>query len=143
MRLALIAAMLLLLVGCASHLTMNKIQFVERGMATNSLSSMVEREPAIVFTVVDPEVGLEYHVQIFPMHTGTATVYYSIYSEGMIIPFPIAYPVSEKFVFLFCEDSLLFWGFLHEFARSDEQLIRRLAPLIMEGMERRKGHESG
>lgn len=103
---------------------------------------MVGQKPAKVFTVNDPDGGLEYQVQIFPMQTGTATTYSSIYVEGTYIPISTSYPVSEDYAFLFREDSLLFWGFLHEYARSDDELIRRLAPIIMEGLKRREDNET-
>lgn len=95
-----------------------------------------------MFTVNNPEDGVEYQVQIFPMQTGTATTYSSIYVEGTYIPISTSYPVSEDYAFLFREDSLLFWGFLHEYARSDDELIRRLAPIIMEGLKRREDNET-
>lgn len=129
-----LAPLLLLLVGCAGPLTMNKIQFVEQGMSPNNLSSMVDRKPAKVFTVIAPEDGREYEIQIFPMQTGMTTTYsyYCTDPEGVPVYQTMRYPVSESFAFLFYEESLLFWGFLHEYARSDDQLIRRLAPIIIE-----------
>lgn len=132
--------LLVLLVGCAGPLTMNNIQFVERGMSPDNLLSMVGREPAKVFTLIAPEDGREYQVQIFPMQIGTATTY-SFYTnpQGILVPQTTRYPVSENFAFLFYEESLLFWGFFHEYARSDDQLIRRLAPIIIERWEKEKG----
>ena len=128
------AVLPLLLLGCAGPITMNKIQHIERGIHSDSLSSMVERKPARVFTVVDPENGLEYQVQIYPMQTGTETHYVPGYYIGDVYYFGgyETYSVNEDFAFLFFEDSLVFWGFLHEFARSDDPLVRRLAPLIIE-----------
>ena len=125
---------LLLLVGCAGPITMNKIQHIEQDMTSDSLSSMVERKPTRVFTVVDPENDLEYQVQIFPMQTGitTTTTY------GKYMTYTQTYPVTRNYAFLFHEDSLLFWGFPHEYARSGEPFIRRFAPLIMEALEKGK-----
>jgi hypothetical protein len=128
------ALLMLLLMGCAGPLTMNKIQHIERGMPSEDLSSMVGRQPARAFTVVDPEEGLEYQVQIFPMQTGI----YTTTTHGKYMTYTHTYPVTRDYAFFFREDSLLFWGFPHEYARSDEQAIRRLAPLIMEGLEKWK-----
>ena len=128
------AVLLLLLVGCAGPLTMNRIQRIELGMPSDGLSSMVKRKPARVFTVVDPENGLEYQVQVYPMQTDTVTT--TTYTKYMT--YYHTTPVTENYAFLFREDSLLFWGFPHEFARSDEQSIRRLAPLIMIELENAK-----
>jgi hypothetical protein len=125
---------LLLLVGCAGPLTMNKIQHIEQGMPSDSLSSMVERKPTKVFTVVDPENGLEYQVEVFPMQTDTVMT--TTYTKYMT--YTHTYPVTRDYAFLFRENSLLFWGFPHEFGRSDKPSIRRLAPLIIEALEKGK-----
>jgi len=124
--------LLVLLVGCAGPITMNKIQRIEQGMPSDSLSSMVKRKPAREFMVVDPENDLEYQVQIYPMQTGiTMTTTYTKY-----MTYTHTYPITRNYAFLFREDSLLFWGFPHEYARSDKQSIRRLAPLIMIELEK-------
>lgn len=137
-----LSVLLLFMWGCVSPITMNRIQFVELGMSSNQLSSMVGQKPTKVFTVVDREGGLDYQVQIFPMQTGIATTDFVIYSEGTYVPVWVDNLVAEDFAFLFREGSLLFWGFLHEYARSDDKLFRRLAPIIMEGLEKEKGNET-
>ena len=126
--------LLVLLVSCAGPLTMNKIQHIELGMTSDSLSSMVERKPARVFTVFDPENDIEYQVQVYPMQTDTVTT--TTYTKYMT--YYHTTPVTRNYAFLFREDSLLFWGFPHEYARSDRQSVRRLAPLIMIELEKRK-----
>jgi hypothetical protein len=129
-----IVSALLVLLGCGGRpLTMNKIQFVEQGMSSSSLLSMVKEEPNKVFTVVDPASGLEYPVYMFYMQTGTKNIPSGYWSGeiGMYIMQYDTVPVSEDFAFLFFEDSLLFWGFLTEFARSDDELMRRLAPIMV------------
>ena len=126
--------LLLLLASCAGPLTMNKIQHIEQGMPSDNLLSMLGREPTRVFTVVYPENGLEYQVQIFPMQTDTVMT--TTYTKYMT--YTHTYPVTDNYAFLFREDSLLFWGFPHEFGRSDEPSIRRLAPLIIEALEKGK-----
>lgn len=113
---------------------MNKIQHVERSMPSNELATMVGQKPARVFSVVDPEDGLEYQVQIFPMQTGT----YTAVTHGKYHNYYHTYPVTDDYVFLYYKDSLLYWGFPHEYARSDEQYLRRLAPLIMEALKKGK-----
>ena len=70
-----VAGLLLLFTGCAPPLTMNSILYIERGMSASSFSTMVRREPARLFKVVDPASGLEYLVRIFPMQTGTYITY--------------------------------------------------------------------
>ena len=128
-------AVLVLLVSCVgSDITMDKIQFVERGISSSGLSSMLERKPHKVHTVVDPKEGSEYHVHMFLMQIGTERWYVPGYYIGdTYIPGDYeTRAVHEEFAFLFFKDSLLFWGFLHEFARSHDPLVRRLAPLIIE-----------
>jgi hypothetical protein len=107
---------------------MNKIQNIEQGMPSDSLSSMVDRTPTKVFTVVDPENNLEYQVQINPMQTDTITT--ATYTKNMT--YYHTTPITRNYAFLFREESLLFWGFPHEYARAEEPLIRRLAPRIIE-----------
>lgn len=126
-----VALMLFFLVGCAGPITMNKIQYIERGQLLEDFLSMIGRNPSDVLTVVDPEERLDYKILIFPMQTGTATTTHYV----NYVTYVSAYPVTSAYAFLFLDDSLLFWGFPHEYARSDEQVIRRLAPLIMEKLE--------
>lgn len=128
-----VVVVLVLLVGCiASDITMDKIQFVERGMSSSSLSSMLERNPHKVLTIVDPKDGLEYQVHIFLMQTGTETFTHTYQLGDVWYSEQIISAVYEEFAFLFFKDSLLFWGFHHEFNRSHDQLVRRLAPMIIE-----------
>ena len=124
--------MALVFLGSCSSITMDGLQSVERGMSTNDLFLMVERNAYKVFTVIDPEDGLEYQVRIFFMVTGTQTYDCGSWIGDVWIPQECTHAVHEDFAFLFFQDSLLFWGFLHEFARSDDQRIRRLAPTIID-----------
>jgi hypothetical protein len=126
----------LFFLGSCSSIGMDDLQFVERGMSTNDVFLMMERNAYKVFTVVDPEDGLEYQVRMFYMVTGTQTYDCGSWIGGVWIPQECTYSVHEEFAFLFFEDSLLFWGFLHEFARSDDQRIRRVAPTIIEGSQK-------
>jgi len=126
------AILLLLLSGCAGPLTMDNINPVKRGMSPEMLSSMVERKPTKTADFIDPHDGLEYYVQIFPMQTGTTSQYvYNQYGGITVI-----LPVSEDFAFLFRDESLVYWGFPHEYLRAEDERIRRLAPMILGQMER-------
>jgi hypothetical protein len=118
--------LLFLLWGCAGPLTMDNINLVERGMSPERLSAMVGRNPTKVVNFIDPHDGLEYYVQIFPMQTGTTSQYvYNQYGG-----FTVILPVSEDFAFLFRDESLVYWGFPHEYPRAEDERIRRLAPMI-------------
>jgi hypothetical protein len=119
---------------------MDKIQFVERGMSYKSLLSVLETYPFSFYTVVDPEDGIEYQVKWFPMETGTTLTYNPGYHIGdeYILGGLEETAATEIYAFLFFEDSLLFWGFLHEFARSNDPLIRRLAPFIIQPYKQRQ-----
>ena len=126
------SALLSLLLGCAPPMiTMNKIQHIEQGLSTEGFSAIVNRRTPRVLTVVDPEEGFEYQVQIYLMRTGTSIGSHS--TEYM--EWTTAEPIGEYYAFLFYNNSLVFWGFIHEFARSDEPYLRRLAPLILESLE--------
>ncbi len=111
---------------------MDNINLVERGMSSERLSAMVGRNPTRVVNFIDPHDGLEYHVRIFPMQTGTTSQYvYNQYGGITVI-----LPVSEDFAFLFRDDSLVYWGFPHEYLRAEDERIRRLAPMILGQMGR-------
>ena len=129
-----IVLVLVLSVGCSPYhvITMNEIKFVERGVSSSSLSSMVKGKPYKVFIVVDPKDGLEYQVHMFSMKTGSKTVSSGYWIGNVFMTHIDTVPVSEDFAFLFFQDLLLFWGFFHEYARCDDELIRRLAPIIVE-----------
>ncbi len=124
--------LLFLLWGCAGPLTMDNINLIERGMSPEMLSSMVERKPTKAADFIDPHDGLEYYVQIFPMQTGTTTIYIWNKHGG----YTSIVPVTEDFAFLFRENSLVYWGFLHEYLRAEDARIRRLAPTILEQLEK-------
>ena len=77
------AVLFLLLMGCASPITMNKTQHIEQGITSDGLSSMVERKPTKVLMVFDPENGNEYQIQVFLMQTDTImTTTYTKYKRG-------------------------------------------------------------
>lgn len=134
-------AVALIFLGSCSSISMDNLGSIQQGMSTNDLFLMLGRNAYKVFTVIDPEDGLEYHVRIYFMVTGTQTYDCGSWIGDVWIPQECTYDVHEDFAFLFFEDSLLFWGFLHEFARSDDKRIRRLAPMIIE--ESQKDDQKG
>ncbi len=124
--------LLFLLWGCAQHLYMDEIELVERGMSSESLSSAVGREPNKVCTFIDPQDGSTYHVEIFPMLTGYKYSYVWTQYGGYLSPSP----VTEEYLFLFREDSLIFWGFLGQYFQSSDPALWRLYPIIREYLEK-------
>ncbi len=128
--------------SCSSGIRMTQIEFVELGMSARDLFSITDQDPCQVFTIVDPQEKLEYEVRIFLMVTGAESSPSGLWTQGMYIPITYTFPVHETFAFLFFQDSLLFWGFLHEFARSDDQRIRRLPPIIIQEAQRETQRES-
>jgi hypothetical protein len=111
-------------------ITMNRIRYIEQGMSRENLSAVVKRKTTRVFTVVDPDENLEYQVQVYRMRTGTSIGSHSTeYMEWTTVE-----PVGEYYAFLFHNDLLVFWGFIHEFSRSDESYLRRLAAVILDAL---------
>lgn len=135
-----IAVALVFLGSCTTPFSWDNLQVVEQGMSAHDLWLMLGNAYK-VFTVVDPEDGLEYQVRIFSRPTGTYTYDCGSWIGDVWIPQECTAHHHEDFAFLFFEDSLLFWGFLHEFARSDDQRIMRLAPMIIE--ESQKDDQKG
>ena len=63
-----------------------------------------------------------YNVQIFAMQTGI----YTTTTHGKYMTYTHTHPVTRDYAFLFREDSLLFWGYPHEFARSSNPFVRSI-----------------
>jgi len=128
------AILLFLLWGCSlfyGPLTMDQVTLFEEGMSSESLSAKVGREPDEVFTVVDPQDGSTYHVEIFPMQTGTRSYYvWDKYGGSMVTG-----AVTQDYLFLFYDDSLIFRGFLDRYPHS-HHTAGRLYPIIWEHLEK-------
>jgi len=125
----------IIFVSCARPpITMNSIQSIEREMHYDRFKSQVTRKPISSFNI--QHNGISYFIELYPMQTGIRT--YSFYTYT---PYGGYYtwtsnPVSEDYVFIFCDDRLMFWGFLNECHKADDELVRQLAPLISEQCEK-------
>ncbi len=93
-------AVALVFLGSCSSISMDDLQPVERGMSTNDLFLMLERNAYKVFAAIDPEDGLEYQVRIFFMVTGTQTYDCDSWKGDVWIPQTCTHAVHEDFAFL-------------------------------------------
>ncbi len=129
------AILLFLLWGCSlfyGPLTMDQVTLFEKGMSSESLSAMVEREPGEVIKFVDPQDDSKYQLEIFPMETGETYPFYVWNKYGGSWG---TAAVTDDYLFLFHDDSLIFWGFLYQYPRSYDDPLGRLYPIIQEHLE--------
>ena len=123
----------LLISSCANPIQMNDIQAIEHGIEYDKFKSLVQRKPTSSFGI--QHKGLSYSVEIYPMQTGTITqANYTFTQYGGYWAY-YSYPVSDDYIFIFHNDRLIFWGFLNEYHKADDELVRQLAPLISERYE--------
>jgi len=111
---------------------MDQINSIDRATTPETLREQVGRAPewSIVLTFDEREV----FVQVFPMVTGTQvmqtyTQYGTQYSEV---------PVTEEYMFIFEEGTLLNWGFLAELKREDDQFVNLVADGIEQKLKERE-----
>jgi len=104
---------------------MDDIQTVERGIHYAKFRSLIKRKPTLSFSI--QHKSLCYAVEIYAMLTGTLT---------MLTGPAFWERFSEDYVFVFHDDHLIYWGFLNEYHKSDDELVRQLAPLISEQCEK-------
>ena len=109
---------------------MNTIQRIERKMHYDRFKLLVTRKPTSGFNI--HHNGIPYFTEIYPMQTGITTSFSYTYTQYGGYMTSISVPVSEDYVFIFCDDRLMFWGFLNECYKADDELVRQLAPLISE-----------
>ncbi|UCE73012.1 MAG: hypothetical protein JSV56_08205 [Methanomassiliicoccales archaeon] len=123
----------LLISSCAKPIRMNDIQAIEPGIEYDKFKSLVQRKPTSSFGI--QHKGLSYSVEIYPMQTGTRTQasYVPTQYGGHWVYHSV--PVSEDYFFIFHNDRLIFWGFLNECHKADDELVRQLALLISEQYE--------
>lgn len=123
----------LLISSCAKPIKMDDIQTIEHGIEYDKFTSLVPRKPTSTFSI--QHKGLSYSAEIYPMQTGTRTQasYVPTQYGGHWVYYSV--PVSEDYIFIFHKDRLIFWGFLNECHKADDELVRQLAPLISEQYE--------
>jgi hypothetical protein len=103
---------------------MNQIQTIERGIDHQEFRSLVKRKPGSSFIV--QHKGLSYTVEVHPMQTGTRTSF--AYTQNTTVQYSL--PVSEDYAFVFHKGRLIYWGFISDYYKADDELMRELAPQI-------------
>lgn len=138
---------LLLLTGCASKskLHMDSLAHIARGQSTKEVEQNLINSPSMTLEFEDPDNA---KVQVFQMVTGTQTVQTSIYvagvngAPGYSIPTTSVVDVTEPYYLLYKVDSLVFWGFLEEFGRSEDEGIRKYRSLIDAAVKAKRREEN-
>jgi hypothetical protein len=133
---ALCPVAVLALASCAtSHLvTQDTLQPLRRGMTQAAFGVEITIPPKSTFAVEFEEAS--YPVEVFDMQTGTRTEtsshWVSMYpSGGYMATSTYQVPVSEDYVFIFDEGGLMYWGFLNEMQKEDDEVVQGLAPLVV------------
>jgi hypothetical protein len=117
----------ILISSCVTGITMDSIQSVHRGMSHEEFKAQVKMAAKSIFSV-DLE-GTEYKVEIYNMQTGTQTQTQFHYSKYGSYTTTTQVPVYSDYVFIY-DQNLLFWGFLNEMQKSEDELVQQLAPVI-------------
>jgi hypothetical protein len=154
-----LALSLSFMVSCAttsSLITQDALSSIRRGMPRGEFAATIspapsspsllqgKKGPRSAFAVEYESVT--YPVEIYDMQTGTKTetvyhpgmtVYHPIYPHGGYTTYTPGYtttvqvPVTADYVFVFDQAGLMYWGFINELQKDDDQLISALAPLIL------------
>jgi len=132
LKLSVLLLAVMIFSSCAKPpIKMDDIQTVKHGIDYGKFKSLIKRKPTSSFSIQHKD--LAYAVEIYPMQTGTSTQYtYAPYAG--VVPYTVH--VSEDYVFIFHNDHLIYWGFLNECHKADDELVRQLAPLISEQCEK-------
>jgi hypothetical protein len=143
----------------SSLITQDTLNSIRRGMprdeftasispaAKSSKQAQRKTTPKLVFAI--EYESATYSIEIYDMQTGTKTVtqyypgmYHPMYpSGGYYTPgytTTIQVPVSADYVIVFDKTGLIYWGFMNELQKEDDQLISALAPLVVTGYEDQK-----
>jgi len=147
----------------SSLITQDNLSSIRRGMPRDEFTASIspatessrqpqrETTPRMVFAI---EYETEtYSIEIYDMQTGTKTVtqyhpgitmYHPMYPYGGYTTTTPGYtsttqvPVSADYLFVFDKTGLVYWGFMNEVQKEDDQLISALAPLIVTEYENQK-----
>jgi len=122
--------------GCATEpITMQQTNPIKKGFTDEEVNALLKRKPDNDFIV--KYNSEDYLVQSFQMVTGstyqTQTTY--LYSKPVLIPVTIGVdvPTIDNFYFLYDENSrLVYWGFLADFAKEQDDLLREIHQRIIE-----------
>jgi hypothetical protein len=117
-----------LLFSCVTGITMNEIQGIHRGMAHEEFKLQVKIAPRSAFPLEHD--GVQYAVETYFMQTGTRTQSNYVWTKYGGYTTTTQVPVYDDYYFVFDDKGLMFWGFMNEFQKSDDELVQQLAPQI-------------
>jgi hypothetical protein len=135
LRFAALFLVFLVFSGCANKakIYMDSLAAISLGMPNEEVQSKLGRTPKMEFPLEEAE---ECEVEVYSIVTGKDLVSSTIFLPG-INGGPgrtqtIYNEVEnlEPYFLLFKGGKLLYWGFLDEFGKSDDEEIRNLGPLI-------------
>jgi hypothetical protein len=111
---------------------MNALQPLSRGISHEEFRKRITSTPKSEFPIENK--GVAYSVEVFSMQTGTNTVVTPQYVwnkyGGYTMMVTRIVPVYADYFFIFDKTGLLYWGFMNELQKADDELVNQLASLI-------------
>jgi hypothetical protein len=120
--------LVMMLFSCVTGIRMDDIQQVHRGMSHDEFKSQVTIASKFAFPIYHK--GIHYEIEIYPMQTGTRTQSSYVWTQSGGYTTFYEVPVYDDYTFVFDDKGLMFWGFMTELQKSDDELVLQLAPLI-------------
>jgi hypothetical protein len=130
LRVWLSVATAFILSSCVTGISMDAIQGVHRGMTHEEFKGQVTIEPKQAFPL--QHGGVPYGVETYRMQTGTSTQRTYVWNKYGGYWVTTQVPVYDDYYFVFESNFLRFWGFMNELQKSEDELVRQLAPRIAE-----------
>jgi hypothetical protein len=117
---------------------MDQISSIEKGNSSDDVKKMLVKKHKSNFKI--SENSEEYDVLIYDMQTGTEQRMGTNMNPTTGVPTTFWYdvPVSEPYAFIFKNNKLLFWGFLNECGKEDNDTIVNLGIKINEHLNSKK-----
>lgn len=133
-KLSIAVLVFFLLMSCATHITLDQIQSIQKGMSLYEMRTLLEKTPKYYFNITNNK---DYFCEIYPMQTGTRTVTSftpaTKYSPARTTTSQV--PVTDDFIFIYQNEMLLYWGFLNEINKVDDLEIIAISQKILDKYE--------
>jgi hypothetical protein len=143
-RLYLCLVILLALVSCGSlPVSKDDLGEIRQGLSQKECWSKLHAEPARQFVAIHD--GVHFSVDVYNMTTETtaSTMNRYAWTKYGVLTFPetIYSSKTNDYAFIYDQTGLIYWGFIKDLYKANEQLIRKLSPLIAsENRELKEAH---
>lgn len=110
----------LIILSCANNLTLSKISPLRKAMAEEEVNSIIQTETNREFSIKIDSTKEIIDVRTYTLSSGS---------------------YDSNYLLCYKENKLLFWGYPHEFARSNDKIINEIGKKSVEiilGLEKNK-----